>query len=312
MQIAVIDIGTNTINLLVSSWENGEFQILHSSKIGAKLGKGTINDNFISPQAMQRGIEAIDNHLKTIRNFQVTKILAFATSAVRNATNGSDFTNEIQSRFGILVKTISGKEEARLIYEGVKPLLPHKAKKALILDIGGGSCEFVIANKNEIFWSESYELGMARLLEKFKPSDPIKKGEINEINQFFEKELYSLENALWKHFPEVLFGSSGSFDTLAKMAGFYLPVLSGMPAKPLLKLPLFAFRHFYKNIVNSTLEERMQMPGMDPVRVEFMVLAMLLIQHVISIGRFDKVFQSSYAIKEGIIFDYLKQPNQAV
>lgn len=309
MQIAAIDIGTNTINLLVASPEAGGLKTIHSSKIGAKLGKGGISNGIISPEAISRGVDAIARHLKTLELFPVDKTFAFATSAVRNASNGTDFTNEIWNRFGLDVKTISGEEEARLIFEGVKPLLPNSSKSSLILDIGGGSCEFIIANSEEVVWSQSFELGMARLLDKFNPSEPMKEEEICLVNSYLDNQLGVFKQAVKLHKPQILVGASGSFDTLAAMYEKYFPKKGEFPVSSLNKLSDDVFDFFYNTIVPSTVTERMQMPGMDPVRVEFMVLAMLFIKFVISVSKPLEIFQSAYAIKEGIIFDYLKQPN---
>ncbi len=116
---------------------------------------------------------AINNHLETIKKFEVEEIRAFATSAIRNASNGQQFVDEVEKRFGFRVRVIPGEREAELIYKGVRQAVEITEKKVMILDIGGGSNELIICNNEGIIWKHSFELGMARIIELFDISDPI-------------------------------------------------------------------------------------------------------------------------------------------
>ena len=149
MRVAIIDIGTNTINLLiVDTRTDGSYNIICSTKETARLGKGGINDGLITPEAIQRGLGAIENHVKSIAQVGgVERILAIGTSAMRSATNADEFVAAVKSRFGFDVKIISGDAEAQMVFDGVKQVVPLGMSRVLILDIGGGSCEFIIANK---------------------------------------------------------------------------------------------------------------------------------------------------------------------
>ncbi len=194
--IAILDFGTNTFNLLIARRQERSFEIIHSSKQPVKLGRGGIHISRIRPEAFERGYVAIQNHMETIEKYKVDEIRAFATSAIRNAANGEDFVDEIYKRFGFRIRVIPGDREAELIYKGVRQAYPLSKKNVLILDIGGGSNEFIICNEEGIQWKHSFELGMARILELFDLSDPLTHEEIQALNSYFQHELQPLLDAV--------------------------------------------------------------------------------------------------------------------
>ena len=127
---------------------------------------------------------------------EVEKVLAFGTSALRNAKNGAEIISRIKSTHRIDTQIISGDEEAGYIYKGVNLALHLGKEKSLIIDIGGGSVEFIIGNGEEIFWKQSFEIGAQRLLERFQKHDPILPSEIDEINLYFQERLVPLLEAI--------------------------------------------------------------------------------------------------------------------
>ena len=215
MKIAIIDMGTNTFHLLVVEIEKQKFEILFQERIGVKIGVGGINKGIITEQAMDRAIEALKRIKLKLTEINVANTLAFGTSALRNAKNGSEVILKIKETTGIETQIISGDQEASFIYKGVNLALQLGNEKSLIMDIGGGSVEFIIGNGVEIFWKQSFEIGAQRLLEEFQNHDPILKIEIDALNHYFQQRLVSLFEALEFHQPPVLAGSSGTFDTLS-------------------------------------------------------------------------------------------------
>ncbi|HSH51391.1 MAG TPA: hypothetical protein VK982_06675, partial [Bacteroidales bacterium] len=218
MRIAIIDMGTNTFNLLITEITKGnKFKIIFKDKAGVKLGKGGINQKRISSEAFQRGIDAIKKHLKTTQNFNVDKIFTTATSGVRSTENGKKLVEALEKQFNIKIQIISGDEEAELIYRGIKQAIEFKGHNALILDIGGGSNEFIIANKSGLLWKKSFDLGIARLLDQFNPSDPITLHEIAAVENYINNNLTPLYDAIKKYQPTELIGCSGTFDSFRAM-----------------------------------------------------------------------------------------------
>lgn len=305
MPIAILDFGTNTFNLLIAEKKDKSFKILYNGKQGVKLGKGGINKGFISPDAMERGMSAIDLHMQTIKKFEVTEIHAYATSAMRNAENGMEFASNIKERFGFDTNIIGGEEEAALIYEGISESVDIGDKTIMILDIGGGSNEFIICNAKGILWKHSFELGMARIIDKFQISDPITKSEIQQIEAYYQTELKVLFEKVELYHPSELVGASGSFDTLAAMAAHRFGT-SIDRKKSSLEIDIEQYREMHSLLLDSTAEERLAIPGMEPLRVEMIVPATIFINFVYQNSGMKVMRQSAYALKEGAMSRLVK------
>jgi exopolyphosphatase/guanosine-5'-triphosphate,3'-diphosphate pyrophosphatase len=302
MRIAVIDMGTNTFNVLVAETiKNNAYTILFKDKVGVKLGKGGINEKIITPEAFERGINAINQHLKSIRKYNVGKIITTATSGVRSTENGKEFVLAIEEKFKIKVQIISGDEEAELIYRGVKQAIQFNNHNSIILDIGGGSNEFIIANNMGILWKHSFKLGMARLLDKFNPSEPITSQEIDQVERYIDSELEILYTACKKHQPQDLIGCSGTFNTFRSMI---LAKNGGIPEEVKKSnsypIDLNDYNILHSDLLKSTTEERINMKGLELVRVEMIVLASVFTNFIINKLNIKTLTQSAFAIKEGM------------
>ena len=301
MNTAVIDLGTNTFNLLIGRVENGEIVAEHRSKISVKIGAGGFLEKKINEPAFSRGLVAISKHLETIEKYEVRQVLAFATSAVRDASNGQSFVDEIYRKFGVKVAIISGDREAELICAGVQASAYFGEEPLLIMDIGGGSTEFIIAGGSAILWKESYPLGVSRILEMLSPEDPISENDLNELNGLLENSLGDLSKAL-KEFPtNHLVGSSGSFDTLSELIlqGKY-QVKTGIKGNRY-DFRLEDYRDIHEVLLKSTLEERLQMPGMLEMRAEMMVISSAIIDYIIRVCSINQMTLSTFALKEGVL-----------
>jgi len=310
MRISIIDLGTNTFNLLVAEITGDrQINILHRSKYLAKLGEGGINQNYITDEAIKRANKALAEMKQIINEYQTIKTIGFATSAIRSAENGMDFVNQIRQDFDIDVQVISGNREAELIYYGTREAVGLDKEVVAILDIGGGSNEIIIANSEQIFWKKSYPLGMTRLLEQFQPSDPIKMDELCEIEAYLKDQLHDLLEAFRNYSVKTLIGSSGSFSTLRQVLLADASLDSSLDTRYNIKMS--DFNSLHKRFLKSTLEERKQMQGMDLTRVHLMVIASIFINLLVKESDVSILFQSAYALKEGALFDYLKQSDQS-
>lgn len=306
MRIAIIDLGTNTFNLLVAEIAaNHSYKIIFNTKIAVKLGEGGINTNIITPAPFQRGVDAMQQHLKTAEKYNATRIFAFATSAVRSAKNGNDFVAAIKKQTGIEVTIISGEKEAELIYGGVRQALDIGIEKALVMDIGGGSTEFILANNNHIFWKSSFNLGVARLLEKFSTSDPITSTEILAITNYLHQQLLPLHEAVKKYPVKELIGSSGSFDTFAEIISFKKNTALDLSKQTEYAYDLADFEEIYEELIASTKQQRMQTPGIIEMRVDMIVVAAVFTNYVLKNYRLSSMKLSTYALKEGVIAEMI-------
>jgi exopolyphosphatase/guanosine-5'-triphosphate,3'-diphosphate pyrophosphatase len=308
MRIAVIDLGTNTFNLLVveTNIDQG-YTILYSNKLPVKLGKSGIDKKEIRPDAITRGLNAIERQLQVIRGYNAESIYAYATSAIRSARNGEQFVKLIKQKFDLDVEIINGDREAELIYYGVKQAVDMQGEKVLILDIGGGSNEFIIADQESIFWKKSYSLGVARLLAKFKPSDPISIEEIEFISNYLEESMSDLFEEFRKHNIKTLVGASGSFETMAAMIRadnpFFESETGTVPEA--VDIDLTDFENLYQKLVNSTLKERKQMKGLETMRLEMIVVATVVVKFILQKLKIRRLVQSNFSLKEGVILELL-------
>jgi len=173
--VAVMDLGTNTFHLLIAQGDAANPEELYHTTVPVRLGEGGINNGIIQPAAYKRGVDTLVQFSEKIAEFKAERVSAMATSALRSASNGKDFIEEVRAKTGIEIETISGDREAKYIYEGVKAGKCLTKQNSLILDIGGGSVEFILGNEEEIIWKRSFEIGAARMLDKFHKIDPIRR-----------------------------------------------------------------------------------------------------------------------------------------
>ncbi len=291
---AIIDLGTNTFHLLITT----EKETLHELRRPVRLGQGGINQDHITDAAMDRAKQCLTDYKQVAQDYGVAKIIAIGTSALRNAKNASFFVSEIFRTTGIEVQIISGEQEAELIYQGVKSGMDLGSNNSLIVDIGGGSVEFIIANRAGVLWKQSFEVGGQRLIEKFQVSDPIQQDEINAINQYLEDTLAALKLAILEFMPDVLVGSSGSFDTLSEI----YCLQNQIPYAPDGESPITMdfLQSAMESILKKDRKARMQIPGMIELRVDLIVVGVVLIKKLLDIREFSSVRVSSYSLKEGV------------
>ncbi|TND09048.1 MAG: exopolyphosphatase [Bacteroidetes bacterium] len=302
MRIAIVDLGTNTFNLLIAETrEGGKYEMLYNEKTPVRLGEGGINKGFITETAFQRGLTAMLAHQNVIHHYKAERVAAFGTSALRNASNGADFVKAVKAETGIDILVIDGNREAELIYCGVRDAVNMSKELSLIIDIGGGSTEFIIADDEKIYWKQSFEIGAARLLEKFRPSDPMTQQEEDRIRDYLDTYLQPLYLAAREFPPTEMIGSTGSFESLAEMIAhrFYSPeMIEGLTEYT---YNIDECEIIYHELKRSTHAERLQMKGLIPMRVDMMVVSAILVQHVIEVLQITRMRYSSYSLKEGAI-----------
>lgn len=298
-KIAVIDIGTNTFHLLIVFLEKEQRKVVYKEKIAVKLGEGGISESKITDAAQSRAINTLSHFKKVIEKHGVEKVYASATSAMRNASNGNDLIKKVLDVTGIKINLISGLQEAEFIQRGVKAAIKIDDRPTLIMDIGGGSVEFIICNQHEIFWLESFEIGAQRLLDKFHKHDPISSDDIQNLDRYLEEQLKPLNEQLVKWEPHDLIGSSGTFDTLVDMAYEKNGLQKQEEIAYLLSLE--DFQILYKEIIHKNRTERLAIPGMLEMRVDMIVVAVCLIQFILRNNDFNGIQVSTYALKEGVL-----------
>jgi exopolyphosphatase/guanosine-5'-triphosphate,3'-diphosphate pyrophosphatase len=303
---AVIDMGTNTFHLLLVEISNGDFKTIYKEKIPVKLGQGGINQDQIAQDALKRAYHTLRHFRNLIDGEKIEHIFAFATSAVRNAKNGSEFVQEVKKTLDIDINVISGKQEAQLIYEGIKLSGSLNGQTELMMDIGGGSVEFIIGTSQEAIWKESFEIGGQRLLELFHHHDPILPEEVLRLYSYLEEKLAPLLEAIQQFKPTSLVGASGTFDTLTDIY-FESMLQCKLTGQHVFELPSEEFHRIHQMLVTMDREERLKIPGMIPMRVDMIVVASTLIDFILRYIPVQSITCSHYALKEGAISILLKE-----
>jgi exopolyphosphatase/guanosine-5'-triphosphate,3'-diphosphate pyrophosphatase len=223
--------------------------------------------------------------------------MGFGTSALRNAWNAEDFTSRAKRELDIDITIIPGEEEADLILAGVRQAISFTGKPMLVMDIGGGSIEFILATDKATMWKRSFEIGATRLLERFSPADPLSIEEHFRIAAHLDARLEPLFAVMDRHWPAALVGSAGSFDTLAELvaverggtltAGEHTMAFNSME-----------FDAIKEQLIGSTRAERAGMKAIPEYRVDTLPLALIAIERVLQHG-IDELHWSKYALKEG-------------
>jgi len=306
MKIASIDIGTNTCNLLVAEYSAGNNPgFIHKEKQAITLINKDFHGNIISTESVEGLIRVLNNYKTTIDFYKPQHLVATATSGIRSAANRNEIVHAIQSSTGIKINVIDGQKEAELAWYGVKNAVKLDENPVLIIDIGGGSIEFIICNIKGIIWKESYNIGVARLISRFGFSDPLTNTDIQNIITVLDSETGELIKKCAEYKPNSIIGSSGSFETFASLIKHNCnePYITENNASN--TICIYEFEKIHKLLLGLNEQQRTVMPGMDIIRVKMIPVASVITLHFLNRLNVQNFIQSNYSIKEGLIFDYL-------
>lgn len=270
------------------------------------MAEGGLQDGRILPEAMKRGFECIKDFKGLIKDLSVDDVIAFGTSVFRDATNAPEFIAEASELLDHNIEIISGVKEAELVFEGVMRALKPNAKPYLILDIGGGSLEFVIGKKKSILWCQSFPLGGLRLAQKFHKGGVLSKEEIKDLKTYLKEELKPVFAAVAAHKPKEFIGSAGSFETFSKMEYINLRNESFPEYSTANEIKIDHFLELAALVKLSTQMELLEIPGMDAHRAPLLPVSAVLIETMIEELAFTKMVYSDYSMKEGIFFNYVE------
>lgn len=304
MRIAVIDLGTNTFNLLIVDVDPATKQCtkVYNEKLAPKIGRGGINNGLIAPDAIERGLAALRKHKQVINEFACDRVEAIGTSALRNAANGAEFVELAHNLLGINIEIISGEREAELIYKG-NNLAVDMSQPSLILDIGGGSNEFIIADNTRVYWKHSFELGMQRLLHLFQPQFPLSDECRHAIEEYLDQNLTLLYDALAMYPTHTLIGSSGTFDTFRCLSE--QTESTDNFSQTSFEISLATFAEIHRLLTTTPPNELLKVKGIDIQRLEFLPVATVFVHFIIERLQISRMIQSAYSLKEGVIAEVI-------
>lgn len=305
-RVAILDLGTNTFHLLIADvFNDSSVNVLYKAEEFVQLGEDGVQQ--IGEKPFARGLQQIRQYKTVIDEFQPQQVIAFGTAAIRTASNGNDFIQQISSICPMEVRKISGEEEAELIFLGVKQAVKLSSAPLLIMDIGGGSTEFIIANENQIFWKQSFPIGASVLLKQFQQHEPIHEQEMLLLKAFLEETLQPLFLQQQHYKITQLIGASGSFDTFANMISSETAYTQHRTPATSFDFSVEQFQKLYQQLIRSNLPQRLQMKGMKSFRAAMIVVAAILTDVILQQFHIQKISQSAYALKEGVLWKLMQE-----
>jgi exopolyphosphatase / guanosine-5'-triphosphate,3'-diphosphate pyrophosphatase len=304
VRLCIIDLGTNSFHaIVVDARPDGSFEALDRRKEMVKLGEGGMVAGRLTEKARQRGLNALKALRAWAEDHRATDIVARATSAIREAADGGEYIEQIRRQTGIYVQTISGETEALLIYEAVRQRV-DLSEPTLVVDIGGGSTEFIIADRAGPSVVTSLKLGAARLTEMFVTTDPVASGEFAELRRHIRNEVQPVIAAARARGIERVVASSGTVQAIATATA----AAYGEPDRIFdYVFGAASVRRITKAIMRADRETRLATPGIVPKRVDQMVAGAALLDVILKDLEIRRFEVSPDALREGIVIDYIAQ-----
>ncbi len=311
-KLGVVDIGTNSIHMVLAEIETDlSYKVCDRFKDMVRLGDGTFTSRSLSVAAMDRGVEAIRNLTTLARNKGFDRIVAAATSAVREAKNGGEFLQLVEEHTGLEVQVITGKEEARLIYLGVRNSMELAETPSLIADVGGGSVEVIACNRKHMFFGRSLKLGTIRLKDLCLKQDPPTKGMVRELEKTINTGLdVGLKSSRDFKFSSVVAtsGTAGNLTEIIYLRRTGKPV----PQLNLATIELDEIRSVEAELVQGDMKQRLAIPGLDPKRVDTLLPGTIFFRCLLEQAGHTTLTISDKALREGLIYDYIERHREGL
>jgi exopolyphosphatase/guanosine-5'-triphosphate,3'-diphosphate pyrophosphatase len=305
-KFASIDIGTNTVRLLILETDaQNDFNPVDSERVITRLGEGMDTEKRILENRISTTLAVLSNFRDRCRAHGDIPIQAVATSAVREAENGDEFVQRARELTGIRIQVIPWEEEARLTLEGVLWKIPHQNKKILAFDIGGGSTEFILSRGNKIAATAGTRLGTVRLTEKFITRHPVDPDELRNLEDHLSKSLTSVKERLAEFDPELLIGTAGTVTTLAALDKNIYPYDPEKIHGTL--LPLERVQGLMDELKSKSIEERLALKPMEPGREDLIIAGTAIALETMKAFGCQTLRVCEYGLREGILLNSLKQ-----
>ncbi len=305
--LAAVDVGTNSFHLVVVRLlDNNQFSTINREKIVVRLGEGPKEFKRLTDEAMSRGIEAMRMFV-SVAERAGAPIRAVATSAVREAANGEEFVRRVRAATGVEMEVVSGFEEARLIYLGVLQALPVYNDRVALVDIGGGSTEFLIGERGRTRYANSLKIGAIRMTQRFFPKEAVTAKQVEACRALVRGEIYHAAQEIRASGCRTLIATSGTVQTVAAMA---------MTARGESITDSLNGVHISRREVSEVLDmvlatrsmaQRERLPGIDPRRADIITAGAVVLETILQECDADGYIVSSYALREGIVLDTISK-----
>lgn len=312
MQLAAIDIGTNSIHMIVVRVRPDlSFEVIDREKDMVRLGAGGLDGRALTDAAIAAGLQTLSKFKRLAESRGVDEILASATSAVREASNGGDFIRAIAERVGIRVRVISGTEEARMIHTAAGYGVDMAGGTAVVIDIGGGSVEITLGTPTDVKLARSFKAGVIRLTERFVKTDPLSGGDERRMVKHISREIGSHVDRMVEQGFDRVIGTSGTILSLGALA---LSNGRAMAPDDLRNRRVSAkqIHRLRKNLLELDLRERLDLPGLEPRRADLAVSGAVLLDTILRRLGAQEVTLCDLALREGLVLDYIRRNRKQI
>jgi len=304
VRVCVIDLGTNSFHaLIVDAHPNGSYQVVDRLREMVRLGQHGLDANRLPEDAMERGLKALKRIKLLAEGWDVREYLSFATSAIREAVNGGEFIRRSREELGLRVRPISGAQEARLIFQGVSRTEEFD-EPSLLVDIGGGSVEFIVVDDDKNVFDTSLKIGAARMTERFVTTDPMSEDEQARLRAHFKSELDEVLAACREYGVATIIGSSGTMKSLARVTREQFGVETGSVFQQ--SFPVKRTRTALRWVMQASASEREAHPAIEPKRVDQIGAGAVLLDTLCAgLPSVRHVSVSPNALREGMVVHFI-------
>lgn len=296
---ASIDLGSNTFHILIAegSSSSSALKTIFKQRDYVFLSQNGVDK--IDQDRYDLGIQTLLAYRKIIDEYGVENYKVIGTETLRLASNGPSFVSEALEKSRFKIDIIDGLQEANYIYEGVNAYLGEIEGTQLIMDIGGGSVEFIVFDKESKRWAHSFPIGISVLFNNFQDRDPIRDEDLDRLKEFLDTKTNLLREEVSKYNIQWLIGSAGSFEILQEMMKHRSkPESNKIKAQELIDL--------YQEIIVMDYDQRKNIPGLPIERVKLMPMALSLLVYVVKTLQIKEIVCSPYSLKEGVIFEMIR------
>jgi exopolyphosphatase/guanosine-5'-triphosphate,3'-diphosphate pyrophosphatase len=303
--VAFLDIGTNSIRfLLVRIEANGSYRVLTQQKEVVRLGEGEFIEGYLLPQAIERAVLVCAKFVNLAHAHDAQEIIAVATSATREAKNKEELIARLMTEAGLHVHTISGREEARLIYQGVSSGIHLGDKRALFIDIGGGSTEVILGDQRDYYYLDSLKLGAVRLSHSFfgDYAGPVSAEQYAQLQHYVHDVAIRAIQKVRDYRFEMTIGSSGTIENLADVA------IRLTERRRRMREDVMTYAQATQAIemlCALSVEERRRAPGLNPERADIVIGGAAILHTLMRDLGIGEIAISERGVQDGLLMDFL-------
>lgn len=301
MRYGAIDIGTNSVRLLVAEREGKGWRTLKRCVEITRLGRAVDKTKYLDSQAISRTIKVVVKFKRILDEYKVAKFKIVATSAAREAKNIAEFASLVTEKTGCGLEVLTGSQEAKLTFRGAVGTENSVATrgKVVVVDIGGGSTEFIVGQDQNVIYLSSVDIGSVRLTEKYIKHDPPQNHELEEVKRHIRTETESVFKEIKKQKPQRVVGVAGTVTTLAAVKE-ELEVYNSEKIHGYL-LTQRDIGILLDKFTALKLTDRRRLAGLDPRRADVIIAGTLIMQEILTGLGFEEVIVSEKDILDGLV-----------